>query len=253
MSGASHPPRERAANKDALMQLFFALGQHSALDAIQEILEDGEHVFAFHDDIHTTSSLNRVGSVFALLQEHLYGHSRIRMEGKRRCGIKLESRRMHATFWSASPRSSIVCRGVLVKKIEDRRTPLFADLQNRRTTLFADLQASRLLLLHCAAVKANNLLRVVEPGAATQHTSNHDEGSWNCLCAIVQVDSVHTWAQQPCLWSGEGLDCAPQCEQGHPHLGGFVGHDSCSSQGSGFSVRGCSGARCWKSVSAGSS
>ena len=66
---------------DALMPLLFALGQHSALDAIQENLEDGEHLFAFHDDIYTTSSPDRVGSVFALLQEHLFGYSRIRING----------------------------------------------------------------------------------------------------------------------------------------------------------------------------
>ena len=60
---------------DALMPLLFALGQHSALDAIQENLEDGEHLFAFHDDIYTTTSPDRVGSLYALLQEHLFGYS----------------------------------------------------------------------------------------------------------------------------------------------------------------------------------
>ena len=56
-----------------LMPLLFALGQHSALDAIQEELQEGEHLLAFNDDIYTTSSPERVGSVYALLEEHLYG------------------------------------------------------------------------------------------------------------------------------------------------------------------------------------
>ena len=63
------------------MPLLFALGQHSALDAIQEELHEGEHLLAFHDDIYTTSSPERVGSVYALLEEHLCGYSRIRING----------------------------------------------------------------------------------------------------------------------------------------------------------------------------
>ena len=65
----------------------------------------------------------------------------------------------------------------LVKKIEDQRTLL------DRIPLLADLQASWLLLLHCAAARANYLLRVVEPGAAAQYVSSH-EGLRICLCAI---------------------------------------------------------------------
>ena len=30
-----------------------------------------------------------------------------------------------------------------------------------------------------------------------QYTNSHDEGLWNCLCAILQVDSV---PPRPCLW-----------------------------------------------------
>ena len=94
---------------DALIPFLFALGQHSALDAIQENLEDGEHLFAFHDDTPQVPP-NRVGSLCALLQEHLYGYSRIRINGGR-CGIKLESGRMHATFWSVSRRNLISKHG----------------------------------------------------------------------------------------------------------------------------------------------
>ena len=66
---------------DVIMPLLFALGQHSALEAIQKELHEGEHLLAFHDDIYTTSSPERVGSVCAILEEHLHGYSRIRIKG----------------------------------------------------------------------------------------------------------------------------------------------------------------------------
>ena len=95
----------------------------------------------------------------------------------------------------------------LVKKIEDQRILL------DRIPLLADLQASWLLLLHCAAARANYLLRVVEPGAAAQYATSHDEGLWNCLCATLQVDSVQTWARRdaatiPLVLGGIGLRSA---------------------------------------------
>ena len=53
-----------------------------------------------------------------------------------------------------------------------------------RIPLVADLQASMLLLVHCAAAREKYLLRVVESGAVAQYARRHDEGLWNCLCAI---------------------------------------------------------------------
>ena len=32
-------------------------------------------------------------------------------------------------------------------------------------------------------------MRVVESGAVAQCASEHDEGLWNCQCAILKVDS----------------------------------------------------------------
>ena len=222
---------------DALMPLLFALGQHSALDAIQENLEDGEHLFAFHDDIYTTTSPDRVGSLYALLQEHLFGYSRIRINGGKtqvwnQAGVRPDACDILERIAQASDLQARVWKGpglpeekqgmkvlgaplghpsfvqaFLVKKIEDQRTLL------DRIPLLADLQASWLLLLHCAAARANYLLRVVEPGAAAQYASSHDEGLWNCLCAILQVDSVQTWATRdaatmPLVLGGIGLRSA---------------------------------------------
>ena len=45
----------------------------------------------------------------------------------------------------------------LERKVEEQRTLL------ARIPLVGDLQSARLILLHCAAARANYLLRVVEP------------------------------------------------------------------------------------------
>ena len=91
---------------DALMPLLFALGQHSALDAIQENLEDGEHLFAFH----ATSTLQVPQTEWDLCM--LFSRNtctvtpRIRINGGKTQGLN-QAGVMHATFWSASRRNHI--------------------------------------------------------------------------------------------------------------------------------------------------
>ena len=50
---------ESGEQGDPLMSMLFALGQHSALVAISERLQEGELLFAFHDDLYVKSSPNR--------------------------------------------------------------------------------------------------------------------------------------------------------------------------------------------------
>ena len=238
-AGVIHTIRQGEGGEqgDALMPLLFALGQHSALEAIQEELHEGEHLLAFHDDIYTTSSPERVGSVYTLLEEHLYGYSRIRINGGKtqvwnQAGVKpgacdvleriARASDPHAHVWKGpglpEERQGMKVLGAplghpafveafLEKKIVEQR--IFLD----RIPLVADLQASWLLLLHCASARANDLTRVVESGAVAQYASRHDEGLWNCLCAILKVDSHQTplirdTATMPLVLGGMGLRSA---------------------------------------------
>ena len=68
---------------DPLMPMLFALGQHSALLAIQARLLVNERVFAYLDDIHAVCRPERCGAVFTILQQELQSHAM----GKRRSGI----------------------------------------------------------------------------------------------------------------------------------------------------------------------
>ena len=54
---------------DPLMPMLYALGQHQALRVVQSHLGAGESLFAFHDDIHTESQVERVGDIHSLLQD----------------------------------------------------------------------------------------------------------------------------------------------------------------------------------------
>ena len=64
------------------MPLLFAVEQHSALEAIQEDLQEGEELLAYHDDIYTLSpDPERVSHIYATLQDHLYSYARIRING----------------------------------------------------------------------------------------------------------------------------------------------------------------------------
>ena len=163
-----------------------------------------------------TSSPERVGSVYALLEEHLYGYFRIRINGGKtqvwnQAGVRpgacdvleriARTSDPHAHVWKGpglpEERQGMKVLGAplghpafveafLEKKIAEQRILL------DRIPLVADLQASWLLLLHCASARANYLIRVVESGAVAQYASRHDEGLWNCLCAILKVDFHQT-------------------------------------------------------------
>ena len=68
---------------DSMMPLLFSFGQHAALLAVHRQLGRGELIFAVLDDIYTKISPDRVAPVYALLQQELWRHARIRVhDGK---------------------------------------------------------------------------------------------------------------------------------------------------------------------------
>ena len=82
-----------------------------------------------------------------------------------------------------------------------------------RIPLLQDVQASWLLLVHCAAARANYMTRVVEPGATQEFSTRNDAALWNCLCQIMQIpttqlDDVRETASTPMKLGGLGLRSA---------------------------------------------
>ena len=53
-----------------------------------------------------------------------------------------------------------------------------------------DVQYAWLILLHCAAARANYLLRVFRPALVRQFAENHDAVLWRCLYQILDIPDV---------------------------------------------------------------
>ena len=76
------PQGEGGEQGDPLMPLLFSLGQHRALVSVAGELRRGEHLFAFHDDLHVTAQPDRVVDIHHSLA-HLWNQARITLhQGK---------------------------------------------------------------------------------------------------------------------------------------------------------------------------
>ena len=110
--------------------------------------------------------------------------------------------------------------------------------------LVRDLQSAWLLLLHCAAARANYQLRSVRPSATEEYARTHDEGVWQCLATLLGTDlgqcsvAVRELATLPLRLGGLGLtsavrirgsahwgswaDCLPMIHERHPEVAGVL-------------------------------
>ena len=130
---------------------------------------------------------------------------------KPRCGIGQGRGLRHAPSWRESPEltndpTAVVWKGSDLPTSEQGSkilgTPLgspdsveshLARVARKqvlldRIPLVPDVQSVRLLLLHCASVRANFQLRVVRPSAAENFARIHDAGLWRCLSHLLQID-----------------------------------------------------------------
>ena len=213
--GVTHTIRQGEGGEqgDPFMPLLFSLGQHSALEAVQEDLFDGEFLFAFLDDIYVATTPHRVEDVYKSLDENLWSFSRIQIHGGKTkvwnaiddrpefCDIlEVIARRSdpHARVWRGSnlpvDQQGIKILGTplghphFVEAHLNRKSAEHDVLLERIPTV-PDLQSAWALLLHCASARANYLLRVVKPAATKQFAKRHNEGLWKCLCRPLAVGS----------------------------------------------------------------
>ena len=63
---------EGGEQEDPLIPFLFSRGQHAALVFVQQQLIDGEHLFAYLDDIYVVSEPGRVRTVIMLLENALW-------------------------------------------------------------------------------------------------------------------------------------------------------------------------------------
>ena len=215
---------------DVLMPLLFSLGQHAALKAVQEGLQEGERLFAFLDDIYVVTSPERVGEVYALLSTHLLRCSSIRInvgktqvwnaagERPQACDL-LERLSPENRVWRGSelPASE---QGIRILGTQLGR-PEYVDAQLRATTekhqtllqripAVPDVQSAWSLLLQCASSRANYLMRVIRPELVKSFAERHNVGLWKCLADILHLSgnwdvTTKEVASMPWTMGGLGL------------------------------------------------
>ena len=212
-SGTTHTivQGEGGEQGDPLMPLLFSLGQHPALVSVQQQLNDGEHLFAYLDDIYVVTEPGRVRTVITLLENALWQRAGISIhQGKtkiwNRAGVEPPGCQILERLARVVDPSAHVWRGPdlppHLQGIKILGTPVGhpefvrAHLERigqdhqillDRIPLLQDVQAAWLLFLHCASARANYVVRVVEPVSTLNFYETHDERLWNCLEAILQT------------------------------------------------------------------
>ena len=162
-----------------------------------------EHLLAFLDEIYVVCSPERVSDVYASLQHELWRHSRIEVhQGKtqlwNRDGVMPSGCEATTIAARAQDENAIVWRGdhelpLVQQGVKLLGTPLghvafvedqLAKLSVSHSVLFeriqavTDLQVAWLLLVFCAASRANYYLPVVHPRLVHTFAERHDAAVW---------------------------------------------------------------------------
>ena len=214
---------------DPLMPALFALGQHQALEAIQGSLQPSEILMAFQDDVYVTTLPDRVATVEQSVEIQLWDHARIQVnQGKtqvwNRCGERPPDcehlfHKADGTpndVWRGDPglpshKQGVIILGTPLGRAEFVEGQLAEKIEEHgilldRITKVTDLQSAWLLLLFCAASRANYVLRVVHPENSFQFAIQHDAGIRQCLEDLLHIpvtDAV--WAMASLPFGSEGL------------------------------------------------
>ena len=252
--------REGGEQGDPLMPMLYNLGQHRALEAIHSSFQPTETLMAFLDDVYAvTPSPDRVGGIYGSIQENMWVHSSIRIDGGK------------TQVWNAAGRKPAVCE--VLDRVAQAADPaakvwkgsevppnqrglkilgapfghpefVAAQLEKsfqkqetliRRIPLVPDLQAAWLILLHCASARANYLLRVVDPEQVQQFAQMHNQRLWQCLCQLLGLaPDLCDDAARSFSWR-TGFEKCIQDQDGRVlgELGRWFAHDQRSSSWSG--------------------
>ena len=227
------PQGEGGEQGDPLMPALFSLGQHSSLVSVQETLQPTECLMAFLDDIFLVSQPERTAIAHRELGHQLWTRAGISLHAGKtqiwnksgRCppgceGI-FEAARVadpNAVVWKGDQTLPTDQQGVVVlgaplghahfiTRILQAKTEEHSVLF-RRILAVQDLQCAWLLLLFCAATRANYFLRVVQPAWSERFAAAHDENVWNCIQELLDIEGtvrVRQWLSLPPALGGVGL------------------------------------------------
>ena len=175
---------------DSLAPALFALGQHDALATAARLLEAGEFLAAFLDDIYVVTSPSRardqLDAVTATIEREAgvaANLGKTRVYHARRGPAFASSARKFGAATSLPQSAGLLlwaCRSAFIRSCASNR------LEEERRLLaqlpqLPDLQCAWLLLLFCAAPRAQHLLRTVPLAAIAEYARAHDDDVWRTL------------------------------------------------------------------------
>ena len=214
-SHPTHPPRggrgaRRPPHADAVRTRATPSSGCSAREVARERI-----AFAYLDDVYAVCRPDRVGAIFAILEQELQAHAEIRLHlGKtqvwNRGGVtpdgvdELQRRarllKPEAVVWKGDPQLPEEQQGVRVLGVPIGRgefVRVFLEKKNKdHETLFQripwlnDPQSAWLLLLMCASTRANFWLISVHPDLTDAFALQHDANVWTCLDTILGSPSA---------------------------------------------------------------
>ena len=203
---------------DPLMPMLFSLGQHAALTAIAERLEDGERLLAFLDDLYVVTTPLRSVAVHEVLREELWRHAKISVHHGKTC-IWNRGGVVRARVWRGSHEDSLEDQGITIlctpvgrpEFVERELAKILANHRELLTRIPNHLQCAWLLLLYCGAARANFYIRTVRPELTAAFSRGHDEQIWQCFCGLLRIGpdavapSAKAAATLPLAAGGMGL------------------------------------------------
>ena len=197
---------------DPLMPMLFSLGQHAALVAISERLEDGERLLAFLDDLYVVSTPERTVAVHNILREELWQHAKISVHNGKtrvwnrggivpdRCDVLEAAARAvdpSARVWRGNHEDRPEEQGITIlgtpvgrqEFVERELAKIITDHSELLTRIpeVQDLQCAWLLLLYCGAARANFYIRTIRPELTANFARSHDDQIWQCFCNLLRI------------------------------------------------------------------
>ena len=231
-AGVAHSVHQAEGGEqgDPLMPALFAMGQHPALEEVQAILQEGESIFAFLDDIYIICKPERVRTLFDATAAALWRHAKIQVNmGKTRVwnagGVEPPACRElgseDAPCWVGDHTLHPTAQGLQIlgaplgseqyvaSKLEETRRD--HDILLDRIPEVPDLQSAWLILLLCASPRSTYLLRMLPPSLTTSFAREHDCSIVRCLSRLLgnTVQGTHaSRASLPMSRGGLGLQSA---------------------------------------------
>ena len=200
--------QEGGEQVDPLMPMLLCLAIHNALAEVKNHLVEGEHLFAFLDDIYVLCSPERTTTIYKLLADRMEAIAGIQLhEGKtrvwNRAGVCPDGVvNLGPEVWSPSGAKIL---STPVGSPEFLRSLIEERLDEERKLWQAipwvpDLQCAWQILVQCAAPRCHHYLRTVPPSASQEYAQGHDEGMMSTmdilLGGLTGNDSQKEWAHK---------------------------------------------------------